>query len=326
MSGYLGRIARELDGSSTSVRPRLPSRFEPAPSDAMSFFPAPRTARRTGTDGRMDPTPERKLHLLSATGGLFMDDTPWREEHDDDPSEVRIEGRSAARNALPDPIKGSHVRARSSGDSTRSAGGQTRERVAADHGDGVPSSGSKADRPWRSVAEGHDGADRVDAAVDMSADLAANRSVGASRSVLPSVRPLVAQPAGTNSDGDTLEPARTKMAPDSAISTPEATALPPLERWRVERPRSVPDPVRAATSVEVENSVPVIDRAEAPARRPRRREAGEPPVVRITIGRIEVRAVPPTTSPPAMPTPARRSAPTPMTLQEYLERRNGQGP
>jgi hypothetical protein len=55
------------------------------------------------------------------------------------------------------------------------------------------------------------------------------------------------------------------------------------------------------------------------ARRPAQsRDVTLPPVVNVTIGRVEVRQPP---APPAPP-PARSSGPRPLSLDEYLERRN----
>jgi hypothetical protein len=49
------------------------------------------------------------------------------------------------------------------------------------------------------------------------------------------------------------------------------------------------------------------------------RDVTPPPVVNVTIGRVEVRQPP---LPPPVPPPARSSGPRPLSLDEYLERRN----
>jgi len=52
---------------------------------------------------------------------------------------------------------------------------------------------------------------------------------------------------------------------------------------------------------------------------PRRAEAGQGPTIRVTIGRIKVRATLPP-APPAHPQPVRRQPALP--LDQYLQRRN----
>ncbi len=53
---------------------------------------------------------------------------------------------------------------------------------------------------------------------------------------------------------------------------------------------------------------------------PADRPAEAAPTIQVSIGRIEVRAVPP---PPPSAKP--RAGPAPMTLEEYLRQRNGGG-
>jgi hypothetical protein len=103
----------------------------------------------------------------------------------------------------------------------------------------------------------------------------------------------------------------TPPALDAPLSRPAAR---PAERARS---TTVPalSPERAAVVVQ-----PAARRAaelSVPQPRPARRE---PPPVRVSIGRIEVRAVTPPAAPPR-PAPQR---PTPLSLDEYLElRRSG---
>jgi hypothetical protein len=68
-------------------------------------------------------------------------------------------------------------------------------------------------------------------------------------------------------------------------------------------------PIPEAARVEVRGPIAVAER---------RRPAEEPAVVEITIGGVEVHAVPPPPAPPARTPP-----PAAPSLDEYLERRHG---
>ena len=74
--------------------------------------------------------------------------------------------------------------------------------------------------------------------------------------------------------------------------------------------RSPEPPVRPRVATEA-------PRPEPPARRA---SAAEPPVIRVRIGRVEVRAVPP----PQRPAPPPRAAPRrpALTLDDYLKQRS----
>jgi hypothetical protein len=64
-------------------------------------------------------------------------------------------------------------------------------------------------------------------------------------------------------------------------------------------------------------------RAEKRAEAAARAEDGGPPVVRVTIGRVEVRAVTPPAQSPAGPAAKKRAAPT-LSLEDYLKQRRGE--
>jgi hypothetical protein len=126
-------------------------------------------------------------------------------------------------------------------------------------------------------------------------------------------RAATAQPAQVDLE---LEPALR----DDAI-LPAARGAPPR---RAARRGAAPGPTTAAPGRTDENAAPVVrPAARRAAERPALRPEGasrEPPPVRVTIGRIEVRAV---ASPPPPPRPAPQR-PEPLSLDEYLEvRRNG---
>jgi hypothetical protein len=113
-----------------------------------------------------------------------------------------------------------------------------------------------------------------------------------------------------------LRPAQTLSVTDAAAVPPDQARLAPgaapgAPRVRVEIPRR-----DAATLLERLRSL----RVSAPAQINRR-----DPVVRVTIGRIEVRATPPAApepvAPPAPPQPPAYVQPERLTLAEYLERK-----
>lgn len=163
-------------------------------------------------------------------------------------------------------------------------------------------------------------------------------------------RMVLAEPPATRVDdesepGEQRAATRVLPAPGSAESRelPRRDRSPaPDESTRAEPARPVPAVTRAIRVARVEE----VERRSRPARAPQRSEplvrmpeprqapvprivgAPEPPrpaekapVVEVTIGRIEVRAVSP---PPAAP--ARRdTSRTAPSLEEYLERRHGAG-
>jgi hypothetical protein len=148
-------------------------------------------------------------------------------------------------------------------------------------------------------------------------------------------RPRKSSQAGVEAAG---RPARTAVQPvrvpttlpspiEAELESPAAgdEATPPA----LDAPRPAPAARAAARSANVDP--PRVERDEAMVRPATRRAAQlpeppfrtarpEPPPVRVTIGRIEVRAVAPPPTPPR-PTPQR---PAPLSLDEYLEaRRSG---
>ena len=106
---------------------------------------------------------------------------------------------------------------------------------------------------------------------------------------------------------------REDIGHEPAVAPPE---LPPHE---IAPPLPAP-PAVTTTTVVVQPAIqpaPPVERLVAPAPGP----APEPPTVHVTIGRIEVRAIPPTAPAAAQPRPG----PPVMSLEEYLGRRLGGG-
>jgi hypothetical protein len=122
----------------------------------------------------------------------------------------------------------------------------------------------------------------------------------------------VAGPPVSSGSPGAAEPSARPVPPDVGRRptpvTPSATARPP---WLagppvVTAPPATPGPLAAA--------LPDKDRRYSPTGE----VAPAPPVVNVTIGRVEVR--PPPAPPPPPPAPA--PGPRPLSLGEYLERRN----
>lgn len=93
--------------------------------------------------------------------------------------------------------------------------------------------------------------------------------------------------------------------PNSGPFSTQITSVIPEERMPV-NPRKAKD------------SIPVT--AMVPSRKPERKEDIEPPVVRVSIGRIEVKAVTPASP---LPKPGSRVQKPKLSLDEYLNSRNG---
>ena len=127
------------------------------------------------------------------------------------------------------------------------------------------------------------------------------------RIFLPLVPPEPAAPHAPR------EPVATGAAPTDPAEAP-AAVHPPREERAARQTAASPEAARA----------PVLPRAvvERVAAAAREAEAGGQTVVEVHIGRIEVAAPPPPPAPRRAPAaPARR----PMSLSEYLERRQGRG-
>jgi hypothetical protein len=110
---------------------------------------------------------------------------------------------------------------------------------------------------------------------------------------------------------------------DRAAPTPAPRTPRPERRTEVEAPHPAPPPGRPTPAPLVVQPQVIPARHPEPAVHtagPATRPAEATPTIQVSIGRIEVRAVPP---PPASAKP--RAGPAPMTLEEYLRQRNGGG-
>jgi hypothetical protein len=122
-------------------------------------------------------------------------------------------------------------------------------------------------------------------------------------------------PAGERDAGDTPHPRSGGIEPIARVAPAVARA-----------PEHPPQPVPLVPREIVRAREATAQHAPAPARvttapAPGPVEVADEPVVRITIGRIEVRAATPAAAPRREPRAAPR--PTTMSLDEYLDRRHG---
>jgi hypothetical protein len=282
VSGYLARLARGIDGAEPGVRPHLPSIFEVVGAG-----------------------------LRAPIVGLAVEEV---EPADERPS--RVPNVSAER--LVEPRETSiAARAVEPGDRAMAA-----RLVESAPRQAPPSLARSVDRrdeaaEPRAVAGADEPADRseppgripIRAAVEAPSHAVAPPPLAAPG---PEASPV---PARAPKGVPTLDPIpradvdRTRAAPPVPPRTQPPTAVP----VRSDGPRP------PAVSV-----VPAAALAPAPLPEPRRlRQSGpaESPVVRITIGRIDVRAVPTPTPNQENSRPTRRKPA--MSLEDYLERRNG---
>jgi hypothetical protein len=155
----------------------------------------------------------------------------------------------------------------------------------------------------------------------------------------PAVREALSpQPAPKPAREAVVQPARADAAPPEPSSSAEAErseqppaepaqtarpVQPPKTRARPERTPAVPaEPAPAAPRAPCATQPPLLLPAPPPRLQARSAEA-EAPAVKVTIGRVEVRAV----TPEPAREPKRRRPPVPkrMSLDEYLSQPRGRG-
>ena len=118
------------------------------------------------------------------------------------------------------------------------------------------------------------------------------------------------------SDREPENPSTFTPAGDPSDSEPDSAIL-PTPRYETSAPAIIPaNPVMVARPAE-----PKMSPGPSPLAPPLTKETSEPSI-RVTIGRVEVRAIFPT--PPANRTQPQRSRPT-LSLDEYLKRNSGAG-
>ncbi|NEQ22340.1 MAG: hypothetical protein F6K28_24755 [Microcoleus sp. SIO2G3] len=103
---------------------------------------------------------------------------------------------------------------------------------------------------------------------------------------------------------------------EQTIFTPPPPSIQPIDRAEQQPASTVPPvvvPRQAATLLPI--VTPRLERSQ----RPEEKAAPPPPTIQVTIGRIEVRAVPP----PAPPRPRVTTPPARLSLEDYLRSRSG---
>lgn len=145
----------------------------------------------------------------------------------------------------------------------------------------------------------------------------ARRSFEPTVSHRPQLATAPSAPAVEVSPAPPVIPHQAEVRRDPVTQTPGPRTDQPAEVEPAPSADTQPPAVPPTREIPVEPT-PIRPMADGPARQ--RREAQPAPTIRVTIGRIEVRATtPPTPKPP--PRPARRE-PT-VSLDQYLEQRNG---
>ena len=138
-------------------------------------------------------------------------------------------------------------------------------------------------------------------------------------------RPALAAPPEARASAPAGTPARSFVDPP-AFDRPLASRLPPTPDLSGVPPRSRPGldaPARAVTTVVPRTAAPAatVDRTpRRPFRAANVAAPREPDVVRVQIGRVEVRAVLPPAGRPAPQSP-QRPAEGPLSLERYLARK-----
>jgi len=292
MSDYLSSLAaRSLDPAGTAVRPRLASRFEPLPSTVAAPLRMEPPEEGPGFEDTVEvvsPEPPRARR------------TPRRP---DVAEEVEPLQSPAARIATPrrrnarrenepeQEILGLEIR---SPEPLESGAWQHR---LSPHlpGPPLPASLPAAGRGGRTAEE-----------------------AGPSSPLSPGGREGGWEREGWESEGPRRQGSAIEVEPLASQPPPKVLAAEPSSPLR--RDPDARTPVKAKTDAApiLQPRVTVVEREPFPVPREERAPA---PTIQVTIGRIEVRATPP----PAQPSRPRPTAPSALSLEEYLRRRSKGG-
>ncbi len=308
MSDVLGRLVDRALGSSGGLRPRIPARFEPTEAVAPSEVLAPRTAE---PDGPIRHSPEPSPAAGPAAAGVTIAaPTPG----DDTRPSAPLERAGARENRVsPDPAQGAEAgdarpaarprqldaapRRPEAGGSPEPPGHRARARLADAPLDDVTAA------PWR-----------TDEDSPRTPRVAAIERVVAAASI--------DQPPATHDRSDAPALSTSSGAVRSADDPSDPASRVPEAPARRAEPRSrEPDDVAGTPSVLVRPRA--FDTAQPRFDAPDPGDAGrhrQPPIVRVSIGRIEVRAVHPPTPSERTPVASPTTAPS---LEAYLRARNG---
>jgi hypothetical protein len=134
----------------------------------------------------------------------------------------------------------------------------------------------------------------------------------------PAIQPITIEPSPPTSPEVTAQPSTVRMVQqgsDSEMLTPPS----PGDIETYQPPRVTAERNRESTREPAIQPI-TIEQIILPAKtQPRASEPAEPAVIRVTIGRIEVRA----TTPPLPAAPRTRPPGPALTLDDYLKQRNG---
>lgn len=284
MSAYLARLVRSGGGGAADVRPRLPSIFEPIGRGAVL----------TPIDHRLDDEIGPDVERPSAHPGVA------RSTDQQHRAPAASPAGSERRRARPEP-----------GRPPNEVVGIAEPRVR-----GVPEPGDRVEPPR--------GIERLAPA---EAARSAADPEGSQAGAIEETRQVVA-PSPPTSATMPQEPPLPVPAPDARpprdpVPVADVDRPPALPRSRPPTASQIAADRRPEPAVSIQPaSIPPISPVVG-SRRLRMAGSADPPIVRITIGRIDVRAVPPD-APTEVKKPPARHRPA-MSLEDYLKRRNGRG-
>ena len=134
----------------------------------------------------------------------------------------------------------------------------------------------------------------------------------------PVIQPSTIESSPPTSPEVTAQPPAGRMAQqesDHEMLTPPSTG----DGETYQSPRVTAERSREVTHKPAIQPIPIEQIVPPDKTQPRASEPAEPAVIRVTIGRIEVRA----TTPPLPPAPRKRPQGPTLTLDDYLKQRNG---
>lgn len=313
MSDYLSRLVdRSLDRTEV-IKPRLASFFEPSVQGEPVFgeesgserLVVSSTSDETVQDNlqsawRSDQTPQQTLQLKSAAL------QPAWSGSQQTPCQPRLGmtrqasslSPSAASSVLPEVTaqsSGVFVPSNTASPAARSSGGKT------------PQQKSSQDLPAPS-----DG----DETYVASPGAAAERSRASAHE--PAIQPITIESSPPTSPEVTAQQSAVRMVQqesDHEMLTPPSSG----DGETYQSPRVTAERNRESTREPAIQPISIEQIVPPANTQPRASEPAEPAVIRVTIGRIEVRA----TTPPLPPAPRTRPPGPALTLDDYLKQRNG---
>ena len=313
MADFLGNLVTKSMGKAEEIRPRLPSLFEPPAAQAdrgpaaagPAAVESPPVQLEAAAQAAPPAKPEQELSAPAARPRMPRAPARPSPRHVAQPA-----GDSADEPTLaaPRPAATAHQATTPAAETASSAPSpaQARQEIRpAPDLEWPPGESEYSELPIRRGPG--------PAMLGPTSEAAAGQPAEPARSMtltLPSTHPV---PPGT--PGPPLRPAR--EAPCKEPTAPRRSSR--LETGSDGVPaqakaRPVPDPAGAPAVVARPQVIPASTAGPTPVAEPA-------PTVQVTIGRIEVRAMPPLATQPK----AQRSGPAVMTLDEYLRQRNDGG-